>query len=110
MRRGWPRLAPETPETNGALLTALTHNLTSERAGPGEVIGTNSSFVGFLAGPPRIQYDAAVSRDGRIVASGGADDSGRGGLVVVFDTTEREQIGRIAAEQPVVQVDVSDDG
>ena len=97
-------------DSRGALLTALTHNMTAERAGTGAPSRTNSAFVGFLAGPPRIQYDVDISDDGRIVATGGADDAGRGGSALVFDTSTRREIARVVADSPVVQVDVSDDG
>ena len=97
-------------DSSGALFTALTHNMTAERAGPSDVTRTNSAFAGFLAGPPRIQYDVEISDDGRIVAAGGADEGGRGGLTLVFDTSTRRQVGRVVADSPIVEVDVSSDG
>ena len=96
------RRRDDSTETRGALLTALTHNLTSERLRPGAspstggaIQHTNSSFLGFLAGPRRhLQFDVDVSDDGRIVASVGPRPRARPGqivtavgLVLVFDTT-----------------------
>ncbi len=104
------RRRDETPETNGALLTALTRHMTAPRDRFGALRPTNSSFAGFLAGPPRTQHDVDVSADGRVVASGGADGSGRDGLALVFDTSTREEIARVEMEQRIVQLDVSDDG
>ena len=103
-----------TPDTNGALLTALTHDMAagladSTEAGPDQV-RANSSFVGFLAGPPRLQYDVDLSADGRIVASGGQTESGEDGLLLIFDAETRERVGRLAVESPILGVDVSDDG
>jgi DNA-binding SARP family transcriptional activator/WD40 repeat protein len=99
-----------TPDTDGALLTALTHNMTTERTGSGAPDRTHSSFVGFLAGPPRIQYDVDISADGRIVASGGAGESSRTGAALVFDTDTRKQIARVDADSVIVELDVSPDG
>ena len=83
------RRRDDTTATRGALLTALTHNITSERLRPGaspstggQIHATNSSFLGFLAGPPRLQFDVDVSDDGRTVASAGPDETGDGGLVL----------------------------
>jgi DNA-binding SARP family transcriptional activator/WD40 repeat protein len=104
------RRREQTPETDGALLTALTHNMAAARTGPGELARTHSVFVGFLAGPPRIQYDVDVSANGRIVASGGANPAGGGGSVLVFDTRTRRQIAAFATQERIVEVDVSDDG
>ena len=111
------RRRDDTPATRGALLTALTHNITSERlrpgAGPssgGQIHATNSSFLGFLAGPPRLQNDVDVSDDGRTVASSGPDETGDGGLVLIFDTATHEEIGRITDDTPIYGVDVSRDG
>ena len=64
----------------------------STEAGP-DHSEANSSFVGFLAGPPRLQYDVDLSADGRIVASGGQTESGEGGLLLVFDAEARAQVG-----------------
>ena len=107
----------DSPQAKGALLTALTYNMTAGQNLPGEPslyegqqYRTNSSFVGFLAGPPRLQYDVDVSEDGRIVASGGHDESGTGGLALFFDTTTRKEIGRVTAETAIDRVDVSADG
>jgi hypothetical protein len=91
----------DSPATRGALLTALTHNATSERerlgSAPdhgGTIHRTHSSFAGFLTGPPRAQLDVDVSADGRIVASAGtAKLDGTGGLVLSF---ERARVGRSA--------------
>ena len=62
-----PSFLPSRPATGrdigqrGALLTALTHNTTAAQAGPGDR-RTSRSFAGFLAGPPRIQYDVDGER------------------------------------------------
>ena len=104
------RNGDENLDTAGALLTALTHSTSAAQAEPRPTDATSRSFAGFLAGPPRIQYDVAVSADGRIVASAGADESGRDGAVLVFDTTTRREVARITAGGPIVQVDVSSDG
>ena len=111
------RRRDDTIETRGALLTALTHNLTSERLRPGAspstggmIQHTNSSFLGFLAGPRRLQYEADISADGRIVASVGRDTANTGGLTLVYDTTSRAEVGRIESDQPIWGVDVSPDG
>ena len=111
------RRRDDSTETRGALLTALTHNITSERLRPGAspssggaIQHTNSSFLGFLAGPPHLQFDVDVSDGGRIVASAGRDTASTGGLVLVFDTTSHAEIGRIESDQPIWGVDVSPDG
>ena len=111
------RRRDDSTATRGALLTALTHNITSERLRPGAspssggaIQHTNSSFLGFLAGPRRLQFDVDVSADGRIVASAGQDATGTGGLSLVFDTTSRAEVGRIESNQPIQGVDVSEDG
>ena len=117
--RGRGVAPPRTsPATRGALLTALTHNVTSERerlgSAPdhgGTIHRTHSSFAGFLTGPPRAQLDVDVSADGRIVASAGtAKLDGTGGLVLIFDTGTRREIGRFDGAVEFHALDVSADG
>ena len=86
----------ESPETSTALFSALTHNLPAYPVSfdPASGSGRPSSFIGFLAGPEREQTDVDVSDDGRIVASGGENANGEGGLTLVFDTGERREIGQ----------------
>ena len=107
----------DTPGTRGALLTALTHNVSSERS-----LGfnfwqrtafhhTNSSFLGFLPGPRRRQDDVAFSADGRILASAGSrDTSSAGGLVLVYDTSTHHEIARFPTESETFTADTSPDG
>lgn len=110
------RQRDDTPATRGALFTALTANLTSERATPASwVVGTivhrtNSSLLGFLAGRPRVQFDVAVSGDGSTIAAAGWDTDAAGGLVLVFDAATRQEIGRVDTADFALKVVVSPDG
>ncbi len=72
---------------------------------------TNPAFLGFLAGPQRLQLSVDVSGDGGILASAGvAGPVPLEGMVVVYDTATTTEIGRITADSPFIAVDVSDDG
>ena len=66
--------------------------------------------MGFLSGPSRIEDDVALSDDGRIAASAGGAADGTGGLVIVYDTTTHQEIGRITTENEAGAADVSPDG
>ncbi len=106
----------DTPATRGALLTALTHNISSVRAAQGNagadpgVPHVKSSFIGFVAGPARLTTSMSVSGDGRIVATAGLRDFGGDvGSAMVFDTSRRSLIGTIATSRPP-SVSVSPDG
>ncbi len=111
----------DNPDTQGALLTALTRNMTSERdrfgsssldeGGFAAPLRSNSSFLGFLAGPARQQFDVDSSTDGRVVASAGLASNVPGeGMTIVFDSVRRTEIGRIESASMFLGVDVSDDG
>ena len=103
----------DSPETRGALLTALHPNEGSARAGAAlaEPAFTNSAFLGFLTGPQRLQLSVDVSGDGGILASAGfAGPVPLEGMVVVYDTATTTEIGRITANSPFTALDVSDDG
>jgi DNA-binding SARP family transcriptional activator/WD40 repeat protein len=110
----------DTPETRGALLDAVAHNVSSERRTglpfrpqlAGNPHHTNSSFIGFLHGPNRPTDAVALSGNGRIVADAGplGQSSTAGGLVQIHDTTTRTEIGRITTASVITAVDVSPDG
>ena len=92
----------DTPATRGALLSTLTHNVSSVRAVNDRAYATptvphvKSSFLGFVAGPVRVATGMSVSKDGRIVATAGNSGTGQpGGSVLVFDTSLRQLIGTV---------------
>ena len=89
----------DTVESRGAVFSALNPNPSSDR-----------SFLGFLGGPHRGQFDVDASDDGRVVASAGFGPTGRDGMVIVYDAEARTELGRITARIPFIGVDVSGDG
>jgi hypothetical protein len=107
----------DSPETKGALFSALTHNLSAERSqGLRFHAGTtfhhtNSSFLGFLPGPVRLPDGVALSADGRVVANAGtAGLADTTGLIVVHDTTTHTEVGRFTTDAEAYGVDVRPDG
>ncbi len=106
----------DTPATRGALLSSLTHNVSSVRAAQGTagaepgVPHVKSSFIGFVAGPARQTTSMSVSGDGHIVVTAGLRDFGVDvGSAMIFDTIRRSLIGTIATSRPP-SVSVSPDG
>ena len=109
----------DTAETRGALLTALTSNMSSElptrvsdtvRA---PVHRTNSALLGFLAGPPGRMIGLDISADGAIVATARYEDDTTCGcaLALIFDTASRREIGRFEIPFPAaLGIDLSADG
>jgi WD40 repeat protein len=109
----------DTPDTRGALLTALTGSMSSEvPALVSDVVSssvhrTHSQFLGFLAGSAGRSMGLDVSADGSMVASlRYAHDTNCGcALALLFDTISRREIGRFEIPFPViVGIRVSPDG
>jgi WD40 repeat protein len=109
----------DTPDTRGALLTALTNNMSAEvPALISDVVSTDvhrtqSQFVGFMSGPPGRPIGLDISADGAIVATLRYEDDTTCGcaLGLVFDTTSRREIGRFKIPfLAVMGIDVSPDG
>jgi WD40 repeat protein len=109
----------DTTDTRGALLTALTHNMSAEvptlvsDVVSADVHRTHSQFLGFMSGPPGRPLGLDLSDDGRILATLRYEDDTTCGcaLGLVFDMITRREIGRF--EIPlfaVVGVDISPDG
>ena len=111
------RRRDDTIETRGALLTALTDNLTSERLRPGaSPFDWRRDPTHQLVVPrvPRRSPSSAVRRRYQRRRTHRRDRGPRhantGGLTLVYDTTSRAEMGRIESDQPIWGVDVSPDG
>ena len=109
----------DNPDTRGALLTALTNNMSAEvptlvsDAVSADVHRTHSQFLGFMSGPPGRPIGLDISADGGVIATlRYQDDTSCGcALGLIFDTTSRREIGRFEVPFPaVVGIDLSPDG
>lgn len=109
----------DTVDTRGALLTALTANVSSElpaRVRPevaAEVHRTNSAFAGLMNGPSGRPIGLDVSDDGATVATARYEDDTTCGclLVLIFDTSSRREIGRFEVPFPAAMgIDLTADG
>ena len=109
----------DTPETRGALLTALTSSISSELPTMvSDTVGapvhrTNSAFLGFMSGRPGRPIGLDISANGAIVASARYEDDTTCGcaLALIFDTATRREIGRFEIPFPAaLGIDLSPDG
>lgn len=108
----------DSVEARGALLSALSHNVSSVRAAPAaccappELPSVNTSLGGFIAGPARAPNGIVASADGKVVATSGWNPGSSTGQVLVFDTDERTLLRRVSASRVnlVLLISMSPDG
>jgi DNA-binding SARP family transcriptional activator/WD40 repeat protein len=106
----------DSAATRGALLDALTHNMTPGPARPGACCLTfdlprvKSSFAGFISGPDRMTTAITLSADGGRIATVGVAEDEVGGEVFVFDSERRELVARLPTSETTAGISMAPDG